>query len=53
MKRLTINPILAKLPFDKFKAWHKRTLPDDDQTAEARYIEIGGKIPVKPVKKDK
>jgi hypothetical protein len=41
---------MAKLSYVKFKAWHKRWLPNDTLTAEQRYKEIGGKIPKK--KKD-
>lgn len=51
MKRITINPIMIRLPFDKFRAWHKRTIPDDYHTAEERYRELGGKVPLKKASK--
>lgn len=42
---------MVRLPFEKFRAWHAKYLPADDQTAEDRYRELGGKVPVKPAGK--
>lgn len=47
MKKISINPSLAKLPFAKFKKLLKSDHPDLD--AEKTYEAIGGKLP----KKDK
>jgi hypothetical protein len=44
---ITVNPALAKLPFSRFKEWHKKFLSYDPMTAEERYKELGGKVPEK------
>jgi len=43
--RLSINPRMAELPFDKFKRWLKSHFPGED--AAIWYEKIGGKIPKK------
>ena len=48
MGKISVSTKMARLPFEKFKAWHKKTLPTDPMSAEDRYISIGGVIPVKP-----
>ena len=44
-KKWNINPMMAKLPFAKFKAWYG----EDD--AEEVYVKLGGKLPKKRRKK--
>lgn len=54
MKRIvTIDPRIARMPFDRFARWHKISVPGDPMTAEQRYLDIGGKMPAKQVDKVK
>jgi len=46
---IDVNPLMANLPFLRFKKLHEVDHPNDD--AEKRYVKIGGKLPNKEVKK--
>jgi hypothetical protein len=45
--KIDVNPIMAKLPFEKFAKLHKMDHPNDPLTVEERYVKIGGKLPEK------
>jgi hypothetical protein len=44
----TCHPDLVSLPFEEFKAYIEKVLPNED--AEALYVAAGGKLPKKYVK---
>jgi len=44
---MEVSRILNKLTLTRFKKWHKKFVPNDELTAEERYVKIGGKIPKK------